>query len=141
MKRLGSSVLLVAALVAAGCSDSAEEGPLDGTWEIVEVDGQSIVPGDNTVSPPYFEIGDGRADGSLGCNDGGAPLDVTERVIDFGALERTEQACDIAVSFAEMALVDVIADGIVEWSRDGDRMIWVAAGRQIVLEPIDGPSA
>ncbi len=123
--------------VGSACSSgdaAAVDRTLDGTWVVTEIDGQPIVSGENTEVVPFLEIDAGEAVGSFGCNSGAASLVVDGDVLDVVEAGSEDEACaSVTVSFAENAISEVLATRRIGLTLEDGRMVWVAAGRQIIL--------
>ena len=146
MNRVRVVVLWVLlALVGSGCvfgddDGAAGDGSMDGVWVVVEIDGQPVVVGDNTTAVPYVDIDGGDLTGSFGCADGRASFLMSDVVLSVESLTPPTGSCaSVAVSFAENALLDVLSAPEVGFTLDDDRMVWVAAGRQLVFEAASAP--
>ena len=113
---------------------------MDGVWVVVEIDGQPVVVGDNTTDVPYVDIDGGDLTGSFGCGDGRSSFLMSDVVLSVESLTPPTGSCaSVAVSFAENALLDVLSAPEVGFTLDDDRMVWVAAGRQLVFEAASAP--
>ena len=108
---------------------------------MVEIDGQPIVRGENTVSDPFVEIADGAMVGDLGCNEAVVPVVVDEDDLVPGALAMSElRSCrPTALAFADNAMLDVLRSTRIGLTLEDGRMVWVAAGRQIILTEATEP--
>ena len=137
---------VVLAVIGSGCGvfgddgESSGSGALDGLWVAVEIDGQPIVIDDNTEQVPSSEVTGGELAGSFGCGDGDASFTIGEVSLTVETVGVPDDGCEsVAVSFAENAVLDVLAAEEVGYTIDDGRMVWVAAGRQIVFESASEP--
>lgn len=146
MRRMRMVVLAtVLAVVGTGCGaggddDTGGDASVDGLWVVVEIDGQPIVIGDNTADVPYVEIDGGALVGSFGCSEGSASLASSDVILSVESLTPPTGSCaSVAVSFAENALLDVLGAPEIGFTLDDERMVWVAAGRQLIFEAASEP--
>lgn len=119
-----------AALVGlAACSHATPlpDGPLLGvTWELMELDGQTIGPGANGYRASLRLDDDGRATGNAGCNRFSGDYSLNGREVRFADLGMTRMYCDGFMNLEERfsaALRDArgwrIDDGVLELLADG----------------------
>lgn len=137
------AIVAVLAVTGSGCGlfgddegSGGESGPLDGLWVVVEIDGQPIVVGDNTQRVPYVEVAGGDLAGTFGCGESEASFTIGDVSLMVDTLTAPTEPCDsVAVSFAENAMMDVLTAEEVGYTvAEDERMVWVAAGRQIIFE-------
>ena len=109
--------------------DVAPAVKMDGTWRMVEVDGEPVEVGVNTIKIPEFTIEAGFLSGELGCNSGGAELLIDGDQV-RGFLESTAELCGIPDGSEEMVPTERILSSMLNSTqgflveRDGDTMTW-----------------
>lgn len=114
------------------------EGPgppevaLDGTWQMIEVNGEVVEVGVNTIEIPEITIDAGFLR-RLGCNGGGAELLIEGSMV-RGVLESTTELCSIPDGSEILVPTERILVAMLE-SDDGafvergrDTMIWTKGG-------------
>lgn len=112
---------------------------IDGVWQMVEVNGEQVEVGVNTIEIPKVEIEAGFLSGRLGCNGGGAELLIDGAQV-RGFLESTAELCSIPDGSEEMVLTERIFSSMLT-SGDGfnveraeSKMIWRMDAAFIVFE-------
>ncbi len=113
---------------------------IDGLWEMVVVNGESVLVGVNTEETPAIEIRAGFLSGNLGCNAVGVELLQDVDVLRAFGFEGTEELCGIPDGSDEMVLTERIlrtmlesGDG-VEVTRSNGQMTWLQGSNQVVFE-------
>ena len=135
---LGGLALL--AMSASGCGWFDDES-IDGVWQIVEIDGQPVEIGENTIEAPFLVIDVTDLAATLGCNDGTGSIRLDDDTAVVTDLSVSALDCEPeALRFADRAVGEVLAsDTIAVRFADDDRLIWDAEGRQLVLVSVPEP--
>lgn len=108
--------LFTVALGVQSCKSSQQLGgetpSLNGAWEITELQGGSVVPGDRQPFPFIdFNIIDGRFHGSSGCNNmmGSFTLDAKKGKLSFGKTATTLMACpDMEIESKVLKMIEEV---------------------------------
>ncbi|MFF5483758.1 META domain-containing protein [Streptomyces sp. NPDC012935] len=130
-RRLAALAALTLLPLAAACgsedagSESVGAGARaslsDARWAVdqVTVDGRKKAAPDGA----WLRIsGDGKAEGSLGCNTFGAQADFSDGHVSFDGIRSTEMACDGVPAGFEQTLARTLADGDLTTEKDGDKL-------------------
>ncbi len=115
---------------------------IDGTWRMVEVNGDRVVVGVNTTEIPEITIDAGFLTGNLGCNDGGGELLQDESILEAPFIESTEELCTLpdggeAMVPTERTVVALLGDGATV-ERSDDRMTWRGEAGTVTFDRIEG---
>jgi len=116
---------------------------MEGVWRMIEVNGEQVVAGVNTIEIPEVEIDAGFLSGQLGCNGGGAELLIDGSRV-RGFLVREEQLCSIPDGGDEMVLTERILSSMLDSDvgfdveRLGSTMEWRAGADRVIFELADG---
>ena len=115
---------------------------IDGTWRMVEVNGEQVEVDVNTAEIPEITIDAGFLTGNLGCNNGGAELLQDESTLEAPFIESTEELCTLpdggeAMVPTERTLVQLLGDGATVERRD-DRMTWRGGAGTAIFDRIEG---
>lgn len=114
---------------------------IDGSWELVEVNGEPVAVGVNTEVIPLIEIQAGFLSGNLGCNGVGVELLLDgNRLRGFG-LEGTAEQCGIpdgseTMVLTERTLSSLLSEPGAEITLIDDQMLWERRDEVAVFERI-----
>lgn len=137
MRSLQAIVTVVLAVAAAGCT--SDETGVRGTWEVVEVNGESIELDVNVLETPKLVLVDGRIDGPMGgCRDFAGTYENDESTVMVQPGDMTEELCTIGDGSDE----PVISEGALMQLFDADEfsyevsngiMSWSSGSTEVVL--------
>jgi hypothetical protein len=118
---------------------------MDGVWRMIEVNGEQVEVGVNTIEIPEVEIEAGFLSGRLGCTGGGAELLIEgARVRAF--LQSESQLCNLPDGGDEMVLTERVLSSMLESEvgfdvqRTGSTMVWQFGTELVLFELADGRS-
>ncbi|MFG3295689.1 META domain-containing protein [Streptomyces sp. NPDC048179] len=126
------------ALLAVACG-SGKDGSVTAQQPVTGIDWtvDSVTVDGTTQRAPahaHVRIEDGRAAGSLGCNQFSATADVTDDRIRLTHTRTTRMACDDARMTFERALARTLTAGPLSTAAEGNRLtLTTAAGDRVQL--------
>lgn len=111
---------------------------IDGTWEMVEVNGEPVHVGVNTAVVPRLHIDAGFAAGTFGCNRGGAELLQDGATMLPSPIESEAELCSIPDGSEVMVLTERTLLALFESGfgieRIAGRMTWSGDPGSVVFE-------
>jgi heat shock protein HslJ len=99
MKKVFAFICMASLLSLSSCSSSknaAAVSTLGGAWDIIEIDGNAVVPAPNQTFPfLVFDTSTGRVHGNSGCNQMSGTFNAQAKpgILDLSALVSTRMAC------------------------------------------------
>lgn len=139
-RRLSTLALCAAVLVACNGSGSGSSD-ITGSWYLVEIDGQAVEEGVNTITRPALMITGALISGDLGCNTGGVTYELAgDEIVLTGPFEATAQLCSIPDGGDEIVLSEAVLTEFLAGSArftasvEDSRMVWALPERAAVFE-------
>jgi heat shock protein HslJ len=122
--------------------DSVAVVDIDGTWRMVEVNGDQVEVDVNTAEIPEITIDAGFLAGILGCNNGGGELLQDGSTLEAAFIESTQELCTVAdggdaMVPTERTLVQLLGEGVTV-ERSDDRMTWRGEAGTVTFDRIEG---
>ncbi len=110
---------------------------IDGTWRMIEVNGEPVEVGVNTIEIPEITIEAGFLSGQFGCNGGGAELQEAGERIKAFFVESEEELCTIPDGSDEEIATErilfemltegagvLVNDGVMTWQQDVSQLVF-----------------
>ena len=105
--------------------------PLEGTWQLVELDGEAVPPGGAGREPHLvFDTKEARVSGSGGCNRLAGSFELSGEDLRFGPMAVTKMACADDVMRREDAFLRALGS-VTRHELDGATLA-VLAGERVV---------
>ncbi|PVY41131.1 copper resistance protein NlpE N-terminal domain-containing protein [Pontibacter virosus] len=116
-----------------GCGMYLRDSRLNGTWNLVELQGKTINPKDFDRNQPslIIALAEGRVSGSAGCNRITGTLEPIGDRINFGPLASTRMACPSME--LENQFLEVLRDGELRYSVSEERLKLMLGGMEIAV--------
>ncbi|MFG2955405.1 META domain-containing protein [Streptomyces sp. NPDC048291] len=130
LARVVAAALIALLAVACGGGRGGTVGTvpavtgIDWTVDSVTVDGAT----QRAPAHAHMKIEDGRAAGSLGCNQFSGPVEITGDQLRLSQLRTTRMACDNARMTFERALSRTLTSGPLTMTGEGGKLTLTATG-------------
>ena len=93
-------LILMLTLVLGACGSSASvtstggaSVSVEGTWQMIEFNGEVVDAETNTATIPEIELGEGMLTGNFGCNDGGGSYEQVDGAVLFSDIAAEGRGC------------------------------------------------
>jgi heat shock protein HslJ/uncharacterized membrane protein/uncharacterized lipoprotein NlpE involved in copper resistance len=116
-----------------GCGMYLRDSRLDGTWNLVELQGKAISPKDFKRNRPslIIALAEGRVSGSAGCNKITGMLEPIGDRINFGPIAATKMACQHME--VENQFLRVLSNGEVRYRVGEERLELMLSGQVVAV--------
>ncbi|MDO6389153.1 copper resistance protein NlpE N-terminal domain-containing protein [Pontibacter sp. BT731] len=119
--------------VFQGCGMYLRDSRLNGTWNLVELQGKKINPKDFDQNQPamVIDLTEGKVSGSAGCNRITGTLEPIGDRINFGPLASTRMACPNME--VESQFLKVLSDGELRYRVGEERLELMLGGKVVAV--------
>ncbi|WP_188500283.1 copper resistance protein NlpE N-terminal domain-containing protein [Pontibacter amylolyticus] len=116
-----------------GCGIYLRDSRLNGTWNLVELQGKAVSPKDYERNPPSLAIAlaEGSVSGSAGCNKITGTLEPIGDRINFGAIASTRMACPNME--VENQFLKVLSNEELRYRVNEERLELMLGGRAVAI--------
>lgn len=116
-----------------GCGMYLRDSRLNGSWNLVELQGKTINPKDFDRNQPalLISLADGKVSGSAGCNRLNGTLEPIGDRINFGPIAATKMACQHME--VETQFLRVLSDGEVTYRVSEERLELMLNGKGVAV--------
>jgi heat shock protein HslJ/uncharacterized membrane protein/uncharacterized lipoprotein NlpE involved in copper resistance len=116
-----------------GCGMYLRDSRLDGTWNLIELQGRTINPKDFERHQPSLivALAEGRVSGNAGCNRLTGTLEPIGDRINFGPIAATKMACEYME--VENQFLRVLSDGELRYRVSEERLELVLGGKGVAV--------